>query len=155
MEVKKAIINGFGSRWGFSGLYPAGINLTQKPNLAAAVNNVQTQSSEFEKLLEIIKIEKNAELSRLALENLQHFVGWEKNTQLADALAAIYDSETNEDFRKTIVQNLGKMKQPQASKKLLDIAKNDKSDKLKLEAIYALRNSNTPEALKYLEELIK
>lgn len=153
-EVKKAIINGFGSTWGVSGFYANRLSPIQSPNPVTA-NNIQTQAAEFIKLLEIARIEKDKELRHLAFGNLERFAGWERNGQVAEALSGIYDSETNEDSKKTIVQNLGKMKQPQASKKLLDIAKNDKSDKLKLEAIYALRNSNTPEALKYLEELIK
>jgi HEAT repeat protein len=37
----------------------------------------------------------------------------------------------------------------------LEIAKNDKSDPLKLEAIRALGQSKDPEALKYLEEILK
>jgi HEAT repeat protein len=153
-EIKKAIINGFGSSMGISGFYVAGNSLIHNPDSVAA-GNVQTQAAEFGKLLEIVKTENDGELRLLALSNLQRFVGWERNAQLVEILIRVYDSETNEDFKKSIVQNLGKIKQPLASRKLLDIAKNDKSDKLKLEAIYALRNTNTPEALKYLEELIK
>lgn len=115
----------------------------------------QVQKPEFGKLLEIVKTEKDAELRRLALSNVQRFSGWETHAQIVEILSRIYDAETNEDFKKSIIQSFGKTKQSQAARKLLDIAKNDKSDKLRLEAIYALRDSNSPEAVKFLEELIK
>jgi hypothetical protein len=50
---------------------------------------------------------------------------------------------------------LAESKQNQAAAKLLDIAKKDKSDKLRLEAIRSLGNSKNGEALKFLEDLIK
>lgn len=156
-EVKKAIINGFGSSsgsGGFSYARLAEMNPAQDLNTKVS-GGARTQSAEFAKLSEIFRAEKDAELRSLALTNIRRFTGWEANGQIVETLIGSYDSEQSEDFKKTIVQTLGKVKQTPASKKLLDIARNDKSDKLRLEAIYALRNSNTPEALKFLEELIK
>lgn len=156
-EVKKAIINGFGSWWGINGFSVAKIsenNSVQNPNLIIAGGG-QIQKIEFTKLLEIVRREKDIELKSLALSNLQRSAGWETNGQSIEVLSEIYDSETNEDFKKSIIQSLGKIKQTPASRKLLNIAKNDKSDKLRLEAIYALRGNNSPEAIKFLEELIK
>lgn len=157
-EVKKAIINGFGSSWGVSGFsvtrLPSGNWSNQNPKLVMSGVG-QVQKPEFGKLLEIVKTEKDAELRRLALSNVQRFSGWETHAQIVEILSRIYDAETNEDFKKSIIQSFGKTKQSQAARKLLDIAKNDKSDKLRLEAIYALRDSNSPEAVKFLEELIK
>lgn len=155
-EVKKAIINGFGSSWGFSGfsvIGGSGNGLGQ--NSRTVVSGRAEKGVEFNKLLEIVRTENDAELRSLALYNLQRFSDWDANGEMIETLSKIYDSETNEDFKKTIIQSLGKIKQKQASKKLLDIAKNDKSDNLRLEAIYALRNTNTPEALEFLEELTK
>jgi HEAT repeat protein len=158
-EVKKAIINGFGTRWGINGFslahVPGSTSVqTSKMNTAAGAVN-QTQKIEFAKLLEIVRAEKDSELRSLALSHLRRFGGWETNGQIVEVLSEIYDAETNEDFKKSLVQSLGKIKQPQALKKLMNIAKNDKSDKFRLEAIYALRDNNSPEAVKFLEELIK
>ena len=154
-EVKKAIINGFGTIWRFNGFTAAVITKNGSVSSPNAADKTAAQSLEFAKLLEIFKNEKDVELRSLALNNLQRFGGWNDDGQIADLLIRLYDAETNEEFKKSIVQNLGKIKQTPASKKLLDIAKNDKSDKLRLEAVYALRNSSTPEALKFLEELLK
>jgi tetratricopeptide (TPR) repeat protein len=156
-EVKKAILNGFGSSWGISGFSVAGVSgngSTQNPKVIVA-GSAPAQKVEFAKLLEIVRTEKDAELRSLSLSNLQRFSGWETNAQIVEVLAKIYDAETNEDLKKSIVKSFGKIKQPTAARKLLEIARNDKSDKLRLEAIYALRDHNSPEALKFLEELIK
>ena len=53
-----------------------------------------------------------------------------------------------------MVRAFAESKQKAATAKLLDIAKNDRSDKLRIEAIYSLRTSKDPEVLKFLENLI-
>jgi len=147
-EIKKAIINSFSNSSSY---------LFESQNLfgAASTSSTPTRKLEFDKLLEIVRTEKDGELRRLAFTNLQRFSGWSKNVQTVDMLVGLYDAETDEEFKISIIHAFGNIKQEQASRKLLEIAKNDKSDKLKLEAIYALRTSNNPEALKFLEELIK
>jgi tetratricopeptide (TPR) repeat protein len=141
VEIKKAIINSFSSSSQY--LFEANSNLTPTRKIA------------FDKLMDIIWNEKNVELRRAAFTNLQRFTNWSANEQTAEMLSKLYDGETSEEFKISIIQTLSKMKQNQASKKLLEIARNEKSDKLKLEAIYALRTSKNPEVLKFLEELIK
>ena len=140
-EIKKAIIN----------------SLSSAPqHLSGTVSNVSpTRKIAFDKLINIVRTEKDVELRRAAFANLQRFPGWSANEQAVETLSKLYDGETGEEFKISIIQALSNLKQNQASKKLLEIAKNEKSDKLKLEAIHALRTSNTPEVLKFLEELIK
>lgn len=140
-EIKKAIINTFsGSVLGF---------------YAFNTNGGQNRKIESDILLEIVRTEKDVDLRRLAFSNLQRFPGWASSEQMIDMLARLYDSETDEAFKISIIGALSGAKQNQATRKLMDIAKSDKSDKLKLEAIYSLRNSKDPEVLKFLEDLIK
>jgi HEAT repeat protein len=106
-------------------------------------------------LFEIVQSEKDDDLRRLAFSNLQRFSGWAANEQTIDILARIYDAETDESFKISIIRAFSGLKQNRAAAKLLDIARNDKSDKLRLEAIYSLRMSKDPAVLKFLEELIK
>lgn len=165
-EIKKTIINGLGSSWGaFNGVYafsPATTNnsasVFPSQNFSLTIGQEKGDADkkpEFVKLVEIIKTEKEPELRRLALTNVQRFAGWRKNAQMVDVLSGIYNTETDENFKKSIIQSLAGFDQPPAAKKLLEIAKTDKSDALKLEAIRALGKSKDPEALKYLEEIIK
>lgn len=141
-EIKKAIINSFSS--------PA-----QHLFEAAGTTASPTRKIAFDKLMEIVWKEKDAELRRTAFNTLQRFSGWSASDQAVEMLSKLYDGETNEEFKISIIQSLSNLKQNQASKKLLEIARNEKSDKLKLEAIYALRTSKDPEVLRFLEELIK
>lgn len=141
-EIKRAIINSFSSS--ANGFYAFNTN-----------NIAQTRKTESGFLLEIVRTEKDIELRRLAFTNLQRFQNWsEGGEQTIDLLARLYDSESDEAFRISIIRAFASAKQNQATQKLMDIAGNDKSDKLRLEAIYSLRTSKNPQVLKFLEDLI-
>lgn len=140
-ELKKAIINSFGG--------------TNFYAFSTSTNLSSSRKQNFDKLLEILKTENDSELRRLALSNLQRFPTWSTNGGIVETLSQIYDSDNDEAFKLSIIRSFAVSKQAQATKKLLDIAKNDKSDKLRLEAIRALRTSNDPEVVRFLEDLIK
>ena len=155
-EVKRAIINGFGSFAGIGGfLIARAPENNQNPNTVVSNGSVRAKGIEFARLLEIFKTEKDAELKTLALTNLQRFESWSADREIVETLIEIYDSETNENLKKSVIQSLARINQAAVLKKLFDIAKNDKSNELRLEAIYALRSSQDPQALKFLEELLK
>ena len=142
-EIKRAIINSFSNSG--SGFYY---------NFAAS--NAPNRKIESDLLLEIVRTEKDAELRALAFNNWQRFQNWSANKEAIDLLASLYDSEADETFKISIIRAFAAAaKQNQAIQKLLNIAKNDRSDKLRLQAIYSLRNSKEPEVLKFLEDLIK
>lgn len=140
-ELKKAIINSFGG--------------TSFYTFSASSNLSTPKKRNFDKLLEILKTENDSELRRLALSNLQRFSLWSTNGGMVETLSQIYDSENDEALKLSIIRSLALAKQNQAVKKLLGIAKDDKSDKLRLEAIRSLRTNNNPEVVKFLEDLIK
>jgi len=140
-EIKRAIINSFGGST--SGFY------------AFAASGAPARKIESDVLYEIVRAEKDPELRRLAFGNLQRFPGWAANEKTIDALTSLYDSDADEAFKISIIRAFASAKQNQATQKLMNIAKNDKSDKLRLEAIYSLRTSKNPEVLKFLEDLIK
>jgi tetratricopeptide (TPR) repeat protein len=145
-EIKKTIINSFGSVSNF-----VSTNLLGSSNDSYASRKIK-----FDKLVEIIRFEKDIELRRAALSISQLIGGWATASEkVVDTFAQIYDAETDEQFKMSVILSLAGSKQNQALRKLLEIAKNDKSDKLKLEAIYALRTSKNPDVLKFLEELFK
>jgi hypothetical protein len=108
-------------------------------------------------LVQLYASEGNQENKKAIINSLFQLLGksQKQSEKGFDAFARLYDAETDEQFKMSIIRILSDSKQTQAFKKLLEIAKNDKSDKLKLHAIHALRTSNNPEVLKFLEELIK
>ena len=150
VETKKAIINVFGSN--SNGYF---FTFNKDSTMLATTNSNSARKMEFDSLLEIIRTEKNKELRSLAFSKLSRFGNLTANAQTANTFSQLYDSETDEDFKLSIIRTLGSFKQSQASNKLMEIAENEKSDKLKLEAIRSLRTSRDPEVLKFLEQLIK
>jgi thioredoxin-like negative regulator of GroEL len=138
-ELKKAIINSFGGSNYF----------------AFSANTATSKNNDFQKLLEVIRTEKDSELRRLALSNLRKFSGWSAKDGVIETLSQMYDSENDEELKISIIRTFSSAKENKAAMKLLNIAKNDKSDKMRLEAIRALRTGDNPEIQKFLEDLIK
>jgi HEAT repeat protein len=152
-DIRKDIINSFAASAGESSKF----NSDAFPGIVTGLNlsREQKRKIQIEFLLEIVRDEKDIELRRLAFANLRRFKGWTASEQAVDLMTRLYDSETDEEFKISIVRVLAEFKQNKATKKLVDIARKDKSDKLRLEVIYLLRDSKDPEAIKILEELIK
>lgn len=150
-NIKKEIINSLGVTASvFETFKPA-----QKQSADVYSEREEVPKARFDFLLEILRTERDADLKRQVLEALRRFQERSLDAAAIDAFARAYDSETDENFKISLVRIFANARQTGATKKLLDIVKNDKSDKLRLEAIYALRNSKDPEVLKFLENLIK
>lgn len=146
--LKRMFINSLGNMMSFS--FTTGQN--QNP-VEVKVNKLN--EAKFDKLSEILRTEKDSELRILALSNLQRHPGSSNKEKSAGILLEMYDSEKDENLKISIIRLLASVDQNQTVTKLISIAKNETSDKLRLEAIRALQNSKNPEALKLLEELIK
>ncbi|MGI8668868.1 MAG: tetratricopeptide repeat protein [Aridibacter sp.] len=148
-EIKKTIINSYGDSPTYF--------FTDSANYIFINSSDASPSRKilFDNLWKIVRTEKDSELRRLALSKLLRFDDRLANAEVINELKKIYDAENDEQFKISLIRTFARIKQDQATKKLLDIAGNEKSDKLKLEAIYALKNSNDPEVLKFLEQLIK
>lgn len=152
-DIKKDIINSFGiSATEFSKFdsdsFPGqqtGFNISRE----------QKRNMQIEILLEIVRSEKDIELRRLAFSNLRRFQGWAASGQAVETMTRLYDDESDEEFKISLIRAFAESKEAAAAKKLLEIARNEKSGKVKLEAIYALRTSTDPDVLKFLENLIK
>jgi tetratricopeptide (TPR) repeat protein len=114
---------------------------------------------ESEKLMEILRTEKDFELRRLAFNKLRQIrinsPRPDSEQITAEVLIQLYDTEADEELKISFIRALKDLNQPRTAKKLLEIAKNDKSDKLRLEAIYWLRLSKDPEVIKALAEMIR
>lgn len=149
-EIKKTIIYSFGSSMiSFSGTFK-GIKINAVPSNAADSKNIY-----IEKLLEIVRAEKDSDLRRAAFSTLQRFVNWSAKDETVKMFSQIYDVETDERFKISIINYFGNLKNNQATAKLMNIAKNDTNEDLRFLAIYALQKNKTPEVIKFLESLIK
>ena len=151
-DIRKDILNSLGVTANVFYAFSANIAPEQKGQPNPALEQARQAKADF--LLEIFRTEKDAELRRLAFSNLRRFPNWRTNGQVVETITKFYDAETDEDSKISLIRALAELKQTAATRKLLDIAKNGQSDKLCLEAIYSLRNSKDPEAIKFLQDLI-
>lgn len=152
-DIKKDIINSLGNSANLFSKFDADV----LPGTETVFNlsREQKRKMEIEILLEIARDERDSELRRLAFANLRRFQSWATSEQAVEVMTHLYDAVSDEEFKVSLIRAFAESKQTSATRKLLDIAKNDKSDKLRLEAIYSLRTSKDRQVIKFLEELIK
>ena len=74
---------------------------------------------------------------------------------MVDVLAQLYDSETNGGVKEQLIFALGQSQQKAALRKLMQIAKGDASVEMRKKAIFWLGQSRDPEAMKFIEEILK
>lgn len=148
--LKRTFINSLGSMMNFSFTTSTGQN--QNP---VEVKLDKLNEAKFDKLSEILRTETDSELKVLALSNLQRHPVSSSKEKSVEILSEMYNAEKDENLKVSIIRLLASVNQNQSTAKLISIAKNESSDKLRLEAIRALQNSKSPEAVKFLEDLIK
>ncbi|MCA1630701.1 MAG: HEAT repeat domain-containing protein [Acidobacteria bacterium] len=77
------------------------------------------------------------------------------SVQTVDVLSSLYDSERNMEIKVALLRGLGESGQKAALRKLMDVARRDPSVEMRKLAIRLVGESKDPEALKFLEELLK
>lgn len=100
-----------------------------------------------DKLIELAKTEKDPELQRTAVRQL----GSMRRTDTGDALVAIYQSSSNVELKKSIVNAL--FSQNNATS-LVALARAEKSPEMKTNIVGKLSNMKSKEATDYLVELL-
>ena len=103
------------------------------------------------KLLDIARGGEAMELRGFAIRQLSD----RDDEQTVGQLVAMYDSEQNQQVKMALIRAFGDSKQKVAVRKLMTIARNDQSVELRKVAVRYLGASKDPEALKFLEELLK
>lgn len=103
------------------------------------------------KLFEIARGNEPIELRGYAIRRL----GEKDDEQTVTQLVAMYDTEQNPQVRTTLMRAFGDSKQKVAVRKLMTIARSDPSVELRKAAVRYLGESKDPEALKFLEDLLK
>ncbi len=182
-DIKKSVISSFVQSpqmfWEFprtaattatartqSGTFPAQssstVTVTQgQPSTIASVQGQATVDKSLvkkiylDKLVNIVQVERDSELRQLAFVNLQGFANWDNQNGILESLIKMYDEENDDKFKTLIISSFSRINQKPAVEKLFYIVKNDNSDKLRIEAIRALSSNKSPEAVKFLAELIK
>ena len=103
------------------------------------------------KLFEVARSNDALDLRLYALRRL----GDKDDEQTTTQLVGMYDSEQNQQVRMALLRGFGNSKHKVAVRKLMLIAKNDPSVEMRKVAVRYLGESKDPEALKFLEDLLK
>ena len=103
------------------------------------------------KLFEIARGNDPVELRGYAIRQL----GDKDDEATVSQLVSLYDTEQNLQLKTSLLRAFGDSKQKVAVRKLMLIARNDQSVELRKMAVRYLGESKDPEALKFLEDLLK
>jgi HEAT repeat protein len=103
------------------------------------------------KLFDIARHDGSIELRAYAIRRL----GEQHDSQVVPQLISLYDAETNLDLKASLIRTLGESGDVTAIRKLISIARSDQSVDLRKLAVRVLGESRNPEALKFLEDLLK
>ena len=131
-------------------LYTAETNLQIKQGLLRAfADNADPRARA--KLFEIARGTDPIELRTYAMRQL----GEKDDEQTVTQLVSLYDTEQNVQVKTSLIRAFGNSKQKVAVRKLMTVARNDQSVDLRKIAVRYLGESKDPEALKFLEDLLK
>ncbi|HEV8168638.1 MAG TPA: HEAT repeat domain-containing protein [Pyrinomonadaceae bacterium] len=103
------------------------------------------------KLFDIARAGESIELRGYAIRRL----GEKDDEQTVNQLVSMYDAEKDPQVRVVLMRAFGDSKQKNAVHKLMTIARNDPSVEQRKLAVRYLGQSKDPEALKFLEDLLK
>jgi tetratricopeptide (TPR) repeat protein len=118
------------------------------PEVKKRIIQAMFVGGQSEKLIELAKGERDPELRKTAIRNL----GLMKSAGTADALIAIYGSDSALDVRKAVVNALFLQNN---ARQLVDLARAEKSPEMKKEIVSKLSIMKSKEATDYLMELLK
>jgi HEAT repeat protein len=105
------------------------------------------------KLLEVARTGSDIEMRAFAIRRLADNGG--NSPQTVEMLASLYDTEKDMEIKAALLHGLGDSQQKTALHKLMDVARRDQSVELRKLAIHLIGESRDPEALKFLEDLLK
>ena len=131
-------------------LYTSETSLQIKQGLLRAFGNSNDPRA-LGKLYDIARSNDAVELRGYAIRQL----GEKDDEPTINQLVALYDSEQNVQLKMSLLRSFGDSKQKVAVRKLMTIARNDPSVELRKTAVRFLGESKDPDALKFLEDLLK
>ena len=103
------------------------------------------------KLFEIARGNDPVELRGYAIRVLSH----KNDSTITEQFVTMYDAEQNDQFKNMLLRAFGESQQKSAVRKLMSIARNDSSVERRKLAVRYLGQSRDPEAMKFLEDLLK
>jgi HEAT repeat protein len=133
-------------------VYQAERDLDVKREILHAFSDMDSPRAKT-KLYEIARNPaENTELRRTVINRIGEH---RDDAQTVELLISLYDAEQNYDVKRTLLDALGESEHKTALRKLMQIARSDASVELRRQAIQQIGRSKDPEALRFLEDILK
>jgi len=132
-------------------LYAVITNRELKQEIIESFKECADRKASIDFLLAVARNDSDRQLRERAFSTL----GDMNDDRALDALTQLYDSEKNEDVKDEILSELGDSQSRPALMKLMKVAKEDPSIRMRKRAISLLAESEDPEAIKFLEGIVK
>lgn len=116
------------------------------PDMKIAILRVMQRNGNADKLVEVVKTEKDAKVRRAAIDVLAT-----QENGAADHLVTVYSSEQDAQLKRAIVDSLSN---PRNAKYLVQMARAEKDPQLKIKIVDRLSNMHSKEASDYLLEIL-
>jgi HEAT repeat protein len=163
MELRQSAIHWVGERSGAEvviSLYDSQTNPEVKQSLLHSLAQKQSDAA-VKKLGDVARTDPSTELRQTAI----HLIAQRRGGEGVDTLIQLYDGEKNAEIKVSILHSLGVQAarpaapepspQKRALHKLFDVAKKDPSVELRTQAVHSIGQSKDPEAVKFIEDLLK
>ena len=157
VALRKVAISAIANRQGEPALdalfkiYDADQNLEIRKAVVSGFSHRRSERAGT-KLLEIARGSDNIELRKTAISAISR----RNATGTLDTLLGLYDTEKNEELKDQIIYSLGSSNDPRVTHKLIEIARNPQTPiERRRRAIGWLSRTHDPEAIKFLEDLLK
>jgi HEAT repeat protein len=132
-------------------LYRSISNRELKEEVIEAIEDSHDKSAATDLLINIARTEQDREARARAVSLL----GEMNEDRAADFLFELYSAGQNEQIKVDVLEALGESTTKRSLQKLIDIARSDPSPKMRKKAVQLLGERDDPEAIKFLEGIIK
>lgn len=130
---------------------------TKESEIQAAIIEALAEAEGAEAEIPLVELARtgNLETRRRAIDALAERAEDDRGAaRVIQSLMAIYDSETDERLKEELIELFGESRETPALKKLMQIAAGDASVRLRRAAISAIGDSEHPDAVRFLEEIL-
>lgn len=156
VELRKIAIRHLGDREGEASvdalikIYDAEGDAEMRSHILHSLGNSESPRARA-RIIEVARTGTNAELRMTAIRLIADI----DDGSAVELLASLYDSERDAEIKSDVLRALGETKQKSGVRKLIDVARREPNIELRKRAISLLGESGDPDAMRFLEELLK
>lgn len=122
-----------------------------KREIISSFEDSEDQSAAVDFLTNVARTDSDASLRNEAISTL----GEIEHDRALESLATLYSAEPSEEMKEEILSALIESGKKAGVRKVIEVAKSDASIRMRRKAIELLGDSDDPEAVKFLEEVIR